>query len=128
MAPKEKTQVVKSKSGGSRGVTTVRLSKAREEILSKIPQKDAREALRATWVAEIKAQQAKNQEYLERRNRLEMGLTEMGFLFVNGTGTRRNAIFSKQQAQAFIAEIDQFKALVAQMDDSGEGTVSGEEE
>jgi hypothetical protein len=127
MAPKDKTPVVKSKSGGSRGVTTVRLSKAREEILSKIPQKDAREALRATWIAEIKAQQAKNQEYLERRNRLEMGLTEMGFLFVNGTGTRRNAIFSKQQAQAFIAEFDQFKALVAQMDDA-EGTYGGSEE
>lgn len=118
MAPGKKpaTKVAPKSTVGS--PSRVTLSKARLATLALISDPKAKEALRAEWVAQIQVQHEKNAAYLARRNDLNMVITELGFLAVNGTGTRRNAIFSKAQALAFIDRFEEFKELVEQMPDA----------
>lgn len=103
--------------------TGIKLSQARLDTLAMIEDPKAREALRSKWIAAVKAQQEKNALYLQRRNDLQFVQTELGFLAVNGTGTRRNAIFSKAQGLEFLERIEEFRTAVHALPD-----VTGESE
>lgn len=92
------------------------LSKSREATLAKIKNAEARSQLRSEWVAEALAFHEKNQVFIARRSQYGLKLSDdKKILFVNGTGTRMGAGFTKAQALVFLADIENFKNTVNSM-------------
>jgi hypothetical protein len=131
---KERTNMVKSKTskvapkivpGSKKPVNTtpvapprpqrIKLSKARLDTLSMISDPQARAELRSKWEAAIVAQMEKNSVFLQRRENMEFPITDRGFLALNGTGTRRNAILRLDKAEELVERFEEFKAQVAEL-------------
>ena len=99
----------------------VKLNKAETKILNSIADVKARKAAELKLISEktrkLEERQAKSKEYFDRiktaRQRpIEFAVTDAGYLCINNTGTKRNAVLSPEKARALVKNFGELKALV----------------
>lgn len=95
----------------------VTLSDRIQRDIELIPVGPAREAFKAAKI-ELAIKQAEGRaKYFQFRDNMNFVVTKQGYLAVNGTGTKRGAIFSKKQALEFVTRMPEFKKLAQSLPD-----------
>ena len=101
-----------------KGIPSPVLSDRQREYSEDIPAGPARQAWIDKQLLKKLRQALKNDNYLTKRNELSFVETKLGMIAVNGTGTKRNAIFTKQQGLEFCERVAEFKQMLLSLPDT----------